>query len=204
MQLLLPLSPHSAPALRKSKTGDFKRGMTPWNKKAGHQIVCKECRIVFRIADWQAARGMKFCSKPCAYKGRELKGTFANGHPDLVPASSRGHSAETRRKIAKIQRDKGLRGEAHWSWRGGLRAERSRAMCRWEYKEWRAAVFSRDDYTCQDCNARGVKLNADHIKPWSTHPGLRYDINNGRTLCVPCHMKQPTHGRGALKFSEEM
>ena len=30
-------------------------------------------------------------------------------------------------------------------------------------------------------------MNADHIKPWAYYPELRYDINNGRTLCVEHH-----------------
>jgi 5-methylcytosine-specific restriction endonuclease McrA len=36
--------------------------------------------------------------------------------------------------------------------------------------------------------------NADHIKPWCKHPELRYDLNNGRTLCVECYKKTPTYG----------
>lgn len=58
-----------------------------------------------------------------------------------------------------------------------------------EASEWRKAVFERDDYTCQLCNTRGNYLEADHIKPWAYFPNLRFDINNGRTLCRPCHDK---------------
>lgn len=75
--------------------------------------------------------------------------------------------------------------------------ERAMAMSRIEYKLWREAVFSRDNWTCVHCGDRGVKLNADHIQPWSSHPELRYDVENGRTLCVPCHRATPTFaGRG--------
>lgn len=62
-----------------------------------------------------------------------------------------------------------------------------------EYKEWRKAVFARDDYTCQHCGARGVKINAHHIKPFAWYPDLRTDVNNGITLCVKCH-KAVHHG----------
>jgi 5-methylcytosine-specific restriction endonuclease McrA len=60
---------------------------------------------------------------------------------------------------------------------------------------WRKAVFERDDYTCQMCGIRGTQLNADHIKPFRFFPALRWELANGRTLCVPCHRKTPTYGR---------
>ncbi len=62
-----------------------------------------------------------------------------------------------------------------------------------EYKKWRKAVFERDDYTCQECNARGVELNADHIKEFAYYPELRFELSNGRTLCVPCHKKTESY-----------
>ncbi len=56
-----------------------------------------------------------------------------------------------------------------------------------EYKEWRKAVYERDGYTCQLCGSRGVKLNAHHKMQYAHFPELRYAIDNGITLCVPCH-----------------
>jgi len=63
-----------------------------------------------------------------------------------------------------------------------------------EEREWRDTVFARDNWTCVRCGARGCRLNADHIEPFSTHPELRFDLNNGRTLCEPCHRATPTYG----------
>lgn len=89
-------------------------------------------------------------------------------------------------------------GEKSRFWKGGVakinKSERQLAMETIEYKYWRQSVFIRDDYTCQECSERGGKLNADHIKSWAEYPELRYDLNNGRTLCEKCHRKTDSYG----------
>jgi predicted restriction endonuclease len=57
-----------------------------------------------------------------------------------------------------------------------------------QYIKWRKAVYTRDNFCCQwpNCNFRS-KLNAHHIKKWSDYPGLRYNIDNGITLCYQHH-----------------
>ena len=56
------------------------------------------------------------------------------------------------------------------------------------YKDWRLKVYKRDKFTCQmpNCNAKR-QLQAHHIRKWSSAAILRYDINNGITLCRKCH-----------------
>ena len=58
-----------------------------------------------------------------------------------------------------------------------------------EYNDWRKKVYERDKYTCQICGIKGGKLNAHHIHKYSQYPALRYDIDNGITLCEDCHRK---------------
>ena len=56
------------------------------------------------------------------------------------------------------------------------------------YKNWRTKVYKRDGYKCQVCGSR-KRTEAHHIKTWSRFPQLRFDINNGVTLCRICHKK---------------
>ena len=57
------------------------------------------------------------------------------------------------------------------------------------YKQFRLEVLKRDKFTCQMCNKRGkrVRLNVHHIMKWSSASTLRYDVDNGITLCRGCH-----------------
>lgn len=155
------------------------------------------------LAPWQVKKGKKFCSKDCSYKGRELKGLFEKGHIDFVPPEKRGHSIQTIQKLKIAQRKINRKGENSPNWKGGKRSERKKAMSSYQYKEWRISVFVRDGYKCQSCGIKGGYLEADHIKPWCAYPDLRYDIDNGRTLCKPCHIKQDTYGAKALYFMDK-
>jgi DNA-binding transcriptional MerR regulator len=56
------------------------------------------------------------------------------------------------------------------------------------YKEWIRKVFQRDDYTCQCCGKRGGDLNAHHLYNFAEYEDLRYDVDNGITLCPQCHL----------------
>ena len=76
-----------------------------------------------------------------------------------------------------------------------------------EYKEWRMKVFKKDNFTCQICGKtsnelkkQGIKICADHIKPYCNYPELRYVVSNGRTVCVPCHKLTETYGIKARHF----
>lgn len=86
------------------------------------------------------------------------------------------------------------RGADHTMWKGGVTPLYKTIRKSPEYKQWREAVFMRDNWTCQECGIKGGKLHPDHIKPFATYPELRFDISNGRTLCVECHRKTPTWG----------
>ena len=70
-----------------------------------------------------------------------------------------------------------------------------------EYQNWRTSVFKRDEYTCQHCKKVGGELNAHHIKSYKDFKKLRYDIDNGITLCINCHRKEHKRLRGVKNGS---
>jgi len=87
---------------------------------------------------------------------------------------------------------KGLKYKEEWEYVGD---KNKRIRQSPEYTEWRTSIFTRDNYTCvMGGKEHGDRLNADHIKRFSDYPELRFDVNNGRTLCVSCHRKTDTYG----------
>jgi len=83
-----------------------------------------------------------------------------------------------------------LKAENHWNWQGGITEKQSRDNLYEGYKDWRKAVFKRDNYTCRMCEAnQSGTLVAHHIKERKDYPELLLDIDNGLTLCKKCHKK---------------
>lgn len=57
------------------------------------------------------------------------------------------------------------------------------------YKKWRLSIYRRDRFKCRwpGCKNPKHKLKAHHIMKWSTYPLMRFNIDNGITLCKYHH-----------------
>lgn len=117
--------------------------------------------------------GDETATKACAHCG----GRFVKGKQPLT-------SWKTRRFCSKPCADAGgfrYSGEAHPNWTGGTRPRDGK------HGRWAARVITRDGASCRTCGTKGVELHAHHVLGWKEHPHLRYRVNNGITLCAPCH-----------------
>ncbi len=107
------------------------------------------------------------------------------------------YSIEVRKKRSEMSKRLGLRppvykGSEHYRWikdRTLLKKQDRRNDP--AYYEWRKQAWVRDNYKCrmvnQECNGR---IEAHHILGWSSYPELRYNINNGITLCHAHHPRK--------------
>jgi len=102
-----------------------------------------------------------------------------------------------------------ISGENHWNWKGGITPLKTKIFSSFKYRQWRSDVFTRDNFTCQECgNKKSGNFEAHHIKSFSDiikGNNIKtieeafsceelWNINNGITLCVRCHNKI-TYGR---------
>lgn len=118
------------------------------------------------VIDWVKRHGLSSRKAGGSLKGKKMK-------------------AEGRKKMSAARRGK-YTGESNPNWRGGYVDQTARERRSYPAKMWRDSVKERDGNKCRKCGATD-RLHAHHIKAWRESPDLRYDIDNGLTLCAPCH-----------------
>ena len=124
----------------------------------------------------------KYCGRSCRQKGRFLSGEWS-----MDQLWEKNNTPEVNKKKA----NKGEKNPRYITDRTKLKCKRTML----ESREGRKQVFIRDNYTCKECGTRGGILNADHIKSWELFPDLRFNLDNGRTLCLRCHKNTPSYAR---------
>lgn len=118
------------------------------------------------------------------------------------PMFDNTHTPEARKRIGDAHAGKPLtaehrakilhntpRGAECHLWKGGITPVNDRIRHSSLMKNWRNAVFARDNFKCQSCGQHGGALQAHHIHPFAANRNslLIFDVNNGITLCKDCH-----------------
>lgn len=174
------------------------KGKSTWNYQGDEFRKCLFCAKLFKV---RKVSNQKFCSKDCSSKGKSKKKNYWGKRRIICSECKKSFIAwkyEINRKYCSkkclgIANGKRMSGNKNWNWKGGISP---RVLNTVEYKNWRKEVFKRDNFICQNCGYdKGKILNAHHIKSWNKNPELRFDVNNGITLCVNCHRKTDTFGR---------
>lgn len=136
---------------------------------------------------WMTGRKLPFeVKKKISMSNKDRK--FSEKHKQNISIARKGmkFSKEHLLNMSKARRGM-LTGPSHWNWKGGQSMTIRKSI---EYKDWRLAVFAKDDFTCVGCgDNRGRNLQAHHILSFAEHPNLRFDVSNGTTLCKKCHAK---------------
>jgi len=146
-------------------------------------FVCEFCGDEFER--YSTSNSCKYCSKECFGKANSGK-----NHPNRV---GRSEYECARCGDTVVRRECDVNGDNVYCSQEcyhGPQSNSERVSKKQEIRKWRTKVFERDDYTCQDCGKGGGNLNAHHIERWSEAPELRFDVDNGVSLCVECHAQR--------------
>ena len=160
------------------------------NKRRRTWIVCEYCGKEHEKHTYEVERGGKFCSSACAGKSYS-----ENIRGEKHPVHGTKHTDEWKKnnsiRVKEMWEDSDYRksrsGENNPAWKGGITPENKLQRTSAKAEEWRKSVYTRDDYTCIKCGQRGGDKHAHHILSFSGYPEERFAVDNGITVCLPCH-----------------
>lgn len=177
---------------------------SPHKKISTVDKVCPECNQTFSrkpkesVKQWDKK---KFCSFHCNGKAtlrghkvwnKGIKLSSEQAYRCGNAMRGKKHRLET----LIIMKERALRKEKHPLWikdrnelkRSGQSNKDRRSSA---YVLWRKDVLERDKWKCRiiDGNCEG-KIEVHHILSYTEYPKLRYEINNGITLCKKHHPRE--------------
>lgn len=147
---------------------------------------CTQCNLLFKPS--KGSKGI-FCSHRCYSDSKIGKVVYIGGH------TGKKHSEEWKNYMSKILTGREytqLQGKNHHNWiKDRSLVKRRQERNNPEYKQWRKKVWERDKFLCKMLNSDCLgKIEAHHILGWSNYPELRYEVNNGITLCHAHHPRK--------------
>jgi hypothetical protein len=168
----------------------------------------------FEIWPYKLKQGKgKFCSQKCYWESIRGKEKKENGGKIKIICSYCGKeflswpNGSNRRKYCSLQcywkdRKGKFVKEKSGHWKGGITLINQVIRNSEKHKEWANKVYRRDNWQCQLCGIKCQKNNiaAHHLKEFSQYPELRFDVDNGITLCKRCHAKIHKLGNLGIQF----
>jgi hypothetical protein len=151
--------------------------------KNGTYKKCTVCEAEYYAKAYRA-EASKYCSIECWKRRRHLNKCDHCDKP-ITSWYAKKYCSRQCSHAAMV-------GPKSAQWKGGVSLDRDRVRYGTELKKWRKEVFARDNYTCQDCGAKN-HLHAHHIIEWAKDESKRFEVSNGKTLCIDCHGK--VHGK---------
>lgn len=144
---------------------------------------CSQCKKEYLKERYNKGN---FCSRTCYWAS--MKGIVPQG--GKIAGSRLGHPLNNAGKETMSAKMKGNaqrfnKGEKHPNYINGYTIPFARGFYS---QQWAKRVKSRDGNKCKISNAECKgRLEAHHILGWDTHPELRFELNNGITLCSLHH-----------------
>jgi hypothetical protein len=120
-------------------------------------------------------------------------------------------SEEQKLRAGKVFKDYNLthKRDKHYNWKldrstlkENIGNEERRSS---KYSEWRKRVYERDSFKCkinsQDCKGR---IEVHHILSFTKYPELKYEINNGISLCHKHHPRKRKEEASMSPYFQEL
>jgi len=152
----------------------------PYNPKSLLNLTSKYGFQKGKPAYWKGKKGRVAWNKGIKWD-EETKSKISITKKGNSPAWNKG------KEYPQIQ------GENHWKWKEN-RDELIKKNLRNDplYKRWQSEVKRRDKICMEKDGSCCGYLIAHHIKSWKDYPELRYELDNGITLCQFHHYRK--HG----------
>jgi len=157
--------------------------MVGMKKRRRVSVSCVVCSTAFTRLP---ARSKKTCSRKC---GNKYRGSKHLGKIRPLATRLKISAVHKGKTITKEQRQKmsaGHQGIPFSEWKEYITPQNQLIRESRTYKDWVVAILKRDRYYCRLCRSR-KNLEAHHIYPFRAFPDKRFDVDNGITLCRPCH-----------------
>jgi len=153
------------------------------------KFICKQCGKEFEWPLWKAKKRL-FCSRKCRAENGNKK---VDNKCPICGKEFKSFPSQKRvccsRKCAFISAGRKRIGKNNGNWIDGRTPDIRIIRNSKKLKEWKMAVFARDNFTCQKCGQRGHKLHSHHIQNFGEWEELRFEVSNGITFCEKCHKK---------------